>query len=476
MSWREQRRRALARGRAARRPGRLLDPPRRRQRGALRPPQPRRPHRRRARRGGREPPPARGGARLRARAGRRSAARSTAPSWQSHAAAQSPSPFAEPGAADPPRSTATSSRPRRPGLARARLRRRLPAGRPRRARAAWRCCTAAGAGSPPGSSPAAPRRSARPTPRSAPGIGPCCYEVGDEVLDAFADLGPGVAIGSHARPRRGRPPSARARPGSSGSRSPASARAASRSCSSPTAATAAGPAARRASSGLEGATEVAGADPRARPGARSRANLERVREPGRGRGSRSSPRPSTCRSRRWARWPRPGSTLVGENRQQDLAAKRERWGDAFEWDFIGNLQSRKVRQLLPACRLIHSVASDSALAELGQATAARRPRSWSRSTSPARRARPGSPPSDLGEFIERLPGPRHRADDDAARSARTRRPRGPISPASRSSPPSTAWRGSRWAPRRIGRSRSRRARRSSAWARRCSCESAPNRA
>jgi PLP dependent protein len=61
-----------------------------------------------------------------------------------------------------------------------------------------------------------------------------------------------------------------------------------------------------------------------------------------------------------------GVTLVGENRQQDLAAKRERWGDAFEWDFIGNLQSRKVKQLVPICRLIHSVASDSALAQLGR--------------------------------------------------------------------------------------------------------------
>jgi PLP dependent protein len=61
-----------------------------------------------------------------------------------------------------------------------------------------------------------------------------------------------------------------------------------------------------------------------------------------------------------------GVTLVGENRQQDLAAKRERWADAFEWDFIGNLQSRKVRQLLPACRLIHSLASDSALAEVAK--------------------------------------------------------------------------------------------------------------
>jgi uncharacterized pyridoxal phosphate-containing UPF0001 family protein len=61
-----------------------------------------------------------------------------------------------------------------------------------------------------------------------------------------------------------------------------------------------------------------------------------------------------------------GVRLVGENRQQDFAAKHERWGDAFEWDFIGNLQSRKVKQLLPLCRLIHSVASDSALEQLGR--------------------------------------------------------------------------------------------------------------
>ena len=59
-----------------------------------------------------------------------------------------------------------------------------------------------------------------------------------------------------------------------------------------------------------------------------------------------------------------GVRLVGENRQQDLAAKHERWGEAFEWDFIGNLQSRKVKQVLPLCRLIHSVASDSVLAQL----------------------------------------------------------------------------------------------------------------
>jgi uncharacterized pyridoxal phosphate-containing UPF0001 family protein len=61
-----------------------------------------------------------------------------------------------------------------------------------------------------------------------------------------------------------------------------------------------------------------------------------------------------------------GVRLVGENRQQDLAAKHERWGGAFEWDFIGNLQSRKVKQVLPLCRLVHSVATDSVLRELGK--------------------------------------------------------------------------------------------------------------
>ena len=61
-----------------------------------------------------------------------------------------------------------------------------------------------------------------------------------------------------------------------------------------------------------------------------------------------------------------GVTLVGENRLQDLEAKRERWGDAFQWDFIGNLQSRKARKIAPLVRLIHSLATDSALEQLAK--------------------------------------------------------------------------------------------------------------
>jgi pyridoxal phosphate enzyme (YggS family) len=61
-----------------------------------------------------------------------------------------------------------------------------------------------------------------------------------------------------------------------------------------------------------------------------------------------------------------GLTLLGENRAQDLVAKAEEYAGVFTWDFIGNLQSRKVRQVLPHVRYIETVASDSALEQLGR--------------------------------------------------------------------------------------------------------------
>jgi len=59
-----------------------------------------------------------------------------------------------------------------------------------------------------------------------------------------------------------------------------------------------------------------------------------------------------------------GVTLVGENRAQDLEAKVAAHGDRFAWDFIGQLQSRKVKQIVPYVRVLHSLASESALAQL----------------------------------------------------------------------------------------------------------------
>ena len=57
---------------------------------------------------------------------------------------------------------------------------------------------------------------------------------------------------------------------------------------------------------------------------------------------------------------------MGENRAQELAAKAAAAPGRFTWDFIGQLQSRKVKDVLPHVRYIHSVASDSALAQLGR--------------------------------------------------------------------------------------------------------------
>ena len=59
-----------------------------------------------------------------------------------------------------------------------------------------------------------------------------------------------------------------------------------------------------------------------------------------------------------------GLTLLGENRAQELEDKATLHPE-FRWHFIGQLQSRKVKQILPFAELIHSVASESALRQLG---------------------------------------------------------------------------------------------------------------
>jgi PLP dependent protein len=59
-----------------------------------------------------------------------------------------------------------------------------------------------------------------------------------------------------------------------------------------------------------------------------------------------------------------GVTLVGENRTDALIPKQEQYGDLFTWDFIGHVQSRKVRDLVGRVRLIHAVDSQSACEQL----------------------------------------------------------------------------------------------------------------
>ena len=97
-----------------------------------------------------------------------------------------------------------------------------------------------------------------------------------------------------------------------------------------------------------------------------------------------------------------GVELVGENRQQELEAKHERWGDAFAWDFIGNLQSRKVKRILPLCRLIHSVATESVLEQLGRHGGSQTEVLVEVNVA-GEEGKGGVAPADLGAFIERCP-------------------------------------------------------------------------
>ena len=98
-----------------------------------------------------------------------------------------------------------------------------------------------------------------------------------------------------------------------------------------------------------------------------------------------------------------GVTLLGENRAQELEAKSAAWPDA-RWHFIGQLQSRKVKQILPLVELIHSVASDSALRQLerhgGPGT-----RILVEVNVAGEEGKAGVAPDELGAFLERAPVP-----------------------------------------------------------------------
>jgi pyridoxal phosphate enzyme (YggS family) len=99
-----------------------------------------------------------------------------------------------------------------------------------------------------------------------------------------------------------------------------------------------------------------------------------------------------------------GIEVVGENRAQDLVAKQERVGRGTfpEWHFIGALQSRKVRDVAPRVALIHSLASDSALAQLEKHPA---PEVLVQVNIAGEEGKEGIAPAALGDFIARCPVP-----------------------------------------------------------------------
>ncbi len=97
-----------------------------------------------------------------------------------------------------------------------------------------------------------------------------------------------------------------------------------------------------------------------------------------------------------------GIELVGENRAQDLARRADAYRGRFTWDFIGTLQSRKVRAVLPHVRYIHSVASDSALRQLERFGDERTEILVEVNVS-GEEGKTGVPAEALGSFLERSP-------------------------------------------------------------------------
>jgi PLP dependent protein len=97
-----------------------------------------------------------------------------------------------------------------------------------------------------------------------------------------------------------------------------------------------------------------------------------------------------------------GIELVGENRAQELLAKQGAHRDLFTWDFIGAIQSRKLKQIAPNVRLIHSVASESALRRLEQHPAKE---VLIQVNVAGEQAKEGVEPAQLGDYIERCPVP-----------------------------------------------------------------------
>lgn len=63
-----------------------------------------------------------------------------------------------------------------------------------------------------------------------------------------------------------------------------------------------------------------------------------------------------------------GATAFGENRPDELVRKQAAFPDK-EWHFIGNIQSRRIGDIVSAATLIHSVSKEAHLAKIDAAAA-----------------------------------------------------------------------------------------------------------
>jgi PLP dependent protein len=99
-----------------------------------------------------------------------------------------------------------------------------------------------------------------------------------------------------------------------------------------------------------------------------------------------------------------GITLLGENRAQELKTKAEAYPNTFTWHFIGQLQSRKVKQIVPYAEVIHSVASESALKQL-ETHHTDATRILIEVDVAGEESKAGIPPGELPQYLENSPVP-----------------------------------------------------------------------
>jgi pyridoxal phosphate enzyme (YggS family) len=98
-----------------------------------------------------------------------------------------------------------------------------------------------------------------------------------------------------------------------------------------------------------------------------------------------------------------GVDLVGENRTDALIQKQEGFADAFRWDFIGHLQSRKARDVVGRVELVHALSAESTARQIDARS--ERPQDVLVEVNVA--ADPGKEgvaPAELDAFLELLAG------------------------------------------------------------------------
>lgn len=103
-----------------------------------------------------------------------------------------------------------------------------------------------------------------------------------------------------------------------------------------------------------------------------------------------------------------GVTIAGENRAQALAEKVAVPGaERLRWEFIGQLQSRKVAEILPHVSRIHSVCSDSVLKRLERHRDLARPELdvLLQVNVSGEQAKDGIAPDEVGDVLARCPVP-----------------------------------------------------------------------